>query len=86
MAGLAAAETFLAGWSGIGTPFRRVGGRVPDEVLLAVPEWHLGLLAQHVETLFAPTEAEAKNSVSLSSSPSEGSTSTSTGTSPPTGP
>jgi len=85
VAGIAAAETFLLGWEGLPMPFRRAGERIPDSVLLAVPEIHLVLLGQHVETLFAPSEAQAKNSGSLSSSPSGDSSSSPTGTAPPDG-
>ncbi|MEQ8345081.1 MAG: hypothetical protein RLO22_25440 [Sneathiellaceae bacterium] len=84
-AGLAAAEVFLAGWENIATPFRRaVPDRLPDPVLMAVPELHLRLLALHIETLFAPTEEEQGNSAPPSSSPSTESDSGTTSTAPPT--
>lgn len=83
-AGLAAADVFLVGWEGLPVPFRRVGGRLPDVVAMAIPEHHLRLLAFHMETLFGPTEAEAGNSAPPSSSPSTEIASADTSTAAPT--
>lgn len=85
-AGMAAADVFMTGWQGLSQPFRRVAEGLPDAVMMAIPELHLRLLAYHIETLFAPTEAERGNSAPPSSSQSAETSSAAASTAPPTAP
>lgn len=68
MAPVIAAQIFLAGWEGIEAPFRRQSGQVGEELLGLLPEEDVIAIGIRALALFAPSEAEAKNSGSRSPS------------------
>lgn len=66
VAPIEAARMFLTGWENVEVEFRRDARGVTDAALAALPEAHLLFAGAHALSLFAPTEAEAKNSASPS--------------------
>lgn len=64
---MTAAAMFLAGWDGLDAPFRRGRDGVPDELLEALPDAHVGAIGDRVAELIALAENDAKNSPSPSS-------------------
>lgn len=68
MAPVIAAQIFLAGWEEIEAPFLRRNGQVGEELLCLLPEEDVIAIGIRALALFAPSEAEAKNSGSRSPS------------------
>ncbi len=84
--GIEAARLLLVGWENGPGEFRRGRAGVPDEVLEAIPPYHLVAIGAEVERLRRPSEAQRKNSASPSRSPAAPATSTAASAPLPTSP
>jgi len=61
VAPLVAMQMFCVGWENVGARFRRVGGRLPEELLAEVPQLHALAVGSKALELLRPTETQRKN-------------------------
>lgn len=76
LAPILAARNFITGWEGLNLAFRRVNGRLPDELLNALPEEDVKAVGMHIIGLMTVNRTLAGNSASPSSNGSDPSSST----------
>ena len=69
IATIAAAAAFLRGWDNVDLPFRRVRGRVPEDLLAQLDQAHLTGIGTRAMQLMQPNADQAKNSEPPSPSP-----------------